>query len=694
MTTPDHDRAIDRLSNPDSRAAEPSGARVAPALIAIAPSESVESGADKAPLRLGRRTRRPERLPSRVRFRPQVGLLEQRSLLSTLPTLTALSASALSGEPVFTATVTDLSAGGATPNGGTVTFSDKGGVIDSATLDDGVATFTASSLPAGTITVTASYGGTSEFAASTTGTIVTAAGNGTAGYTGNNGPATAAELNGPVGMAVDSAGDLFIADFGNNVIREVVKATGDIITVAGNGKAGYSGDKGSATSAELDGPRDLAFDSAGDLFFSDMNNNVIREVIAATGDIVTVAGTGTAGYRGDNGPATAAELDSPRGIAFDSAGDLFIADLSNDVIREVVKATGDIITVAGDGTPGYKGDKGPATAAELNNPNTVAVDSAGNLFIADEDNYAIREVVKSTGDIITVAGNGKAGYSGDNGPATAAELYGSTGIGVDSLGDLFIGDGLNYRIREVVKATGDIITVAGNGIAGYSGDGGTATSAELDGSGRVAVDPAGNVFVGDGANNAVREITPAVTVTIIPSQPAGGGGDSGGGGSGGGEGDGGGEVGGGGGGGGAHGPSPVPPTPPPAPRPLPLGFLRTPPKIVRVATKMVDRTPEIVIQLDQGIVSKIALGKAWYTVERPEATAVLGTSGDPHVAASRVIYQAKTHTITLVMPRRPKMRGDVVLTVDARGIVNLLGQDLEGNNAVPGVNLVREVGLP
>ena len=156
------------------------------------------------------------------------------------------------------------------------------------------------------------------------------------------------------------------------MVREVVKATGDIITVAGNGTAGYSGDNGPATAAELNGPNGVAVDSAGDLFIADTANNVIREVVKATGDIITVAGNGTAGYSGDNGPATAAELDSPRGIAVDSAGDLFIADSGNNVIREVVKATGDIITVAGNGTAGYSGDGGPATAAELNGPSTAS----------------------------------------------------------------------------------------------------------------------------------------------------------------------------------------------------------------------------------------------------------------------------------------------------------------------------------
>ena len=378
--------------------------------------------ADKTPWRRGRRTRRPERLRSRVRFRPQVGLLEQRSPVERpAHPHGAHRLDRSARQPVtFTATVSDLSAGGATPNGGTVTFSDQNGTIDSETLVDGVATFTTSGLAAGTITVTASYGGTADFAPSTTGTIVTAAGDGTAGYKGDNGPATAAELNDPGASPSTPRATCSSPTRDNNVVREVVKATGDIITVAGNGKAGYSGDNGPATAAELNGPNSVAVDSAGDLFISDAGNNVIREVVKATGDIITVAGNGTAGYSGDNGPATDAEIDSPRGLAVDSAGDVFFADNPNNVIREVVKATGDIITVAGDGKAGYNGDNGPATAAELNGPNTVAVDSAGDLFIGDANNNAIREVVEATGNIITVAGDGKAGYSGDNGPATAA----------------------------------------------------------------------------------------------------------------------------------------------------------------------------------------------------------------------------------------------------------------------------------
>ncbi len=437
------------------------------------------------------------------------------------PTVTALRASAASavlGQPItFTATVGVPAAGGATPNGGLVTFSDQAGVLGSAALQNGVAEYTTSVLAAGTNTISASYGGNASFAPSVTGTITTIAGTGTAGYTGDSGPAIAAELSNPYGVASDSAGDIFIADFGNDVIREVIRATGKIITFAGNGKTGYTGDGGSATAAELNGPDGIAVDSAGDVFISDRDNNAIREVVKATGKIITVAGNGKAGYTGDNGPATAAELNSPRDISLDPAGDLFIADCLNNAIREVVKSTGKIITVAGNGKAGYSGDGGPATAAELNGPNAAAADSAGDVFIVDGANQVIRELVAANGEIITVAGNGSAGYSGDNGPATAAELSGPRGIALDSAGDLFFADWGNNAIREVVKATADIITVAGNGTAGYSGDNGPGAAAELNGAARVAIDSAGDLFVADANNNAIREVTPAVTVTVSSS---------------------------------------------------------------------------------------------------------------------------------------------------------------------------------
>ena len=447
--------------------------------------------------------------------------VEPDTALPTATALTASTASAAPRQPVsFTATVSDLFPGGATPNGGTVTFSDQGGTIGSETLVNGVAELTTTSLAAGTDTVTASYGGATGFAPSATGTIVTAVGNGMAGYSGDNGPATAAELDAPWGLAVRLGG--------RRVHRRPGKQRGP-----GGGEVDrrhhhcrrkrhrrlQRGQRARHRRRAVR-PDGLAVDAAGDVFISDSGNAVIREVVKASGNIITFAGNGKAGYSGDNGPATAAELNSPRGIGIDTAGDLFIADALNNVIREVVKSSGDIITVAGNGTAGYSGDNGPAIAAELNEPLGVAVDAAGDLFIADGAECVVREVVKSSGDIVTFAGNGTAGYSGDGGPATAAELDGPLGVAVNAAGDLFIADYANDVVREVVKSSGDIITVAGNGTAGYSGDNGPATAAELNVPGRVAVDAAGDLFIADASNNAVREVTPAVIVTVGQSAPA------------------------------------------------------------------------------------------------------------------------------------------------------------------------------
>ncbi len=382
---------------------------------------------------------------------------------------------------------------GQSPVGGRSALATR--VVHSArrTLVNGVAEFTTTSLPAGADTITASYDGTAAFAPSTTGTIVTAVGNGTAGYTGNDGPAIDAELNFPAGIAFDSAGDLFIADYFNNVIREVVKATGDIITVAGNGKAGYTGNTGPATDAELDEPVDMAFDSAGDLFFTDSRNNVVREVVKATGDIITVAGNGTAGYSGDNGLATAAELNDPWGLAIDSAGDLFIADHNNNVVREVVEATGDIITVAGTASVTRRRQTRTAPSCDPNVP-----DSAGDLFIADSGQQ--RGPRGGQGDrrhhhrrrqrhrrCTAATADRRPPPSWTTPTASPSTRWATCSSSTQS----------NNVVREVVKATGDIITVAGNGTAGYSGNNGPATAAELDVPGRVAVDSAGDLFISD-----------------------------------------------------------------------------------------------------------------------------------------------------------------------------------------------------
>jgi len=332
-----------------------------------------------------------------------------------------------------------------------------------------------------------------------TAVLTLAAGNGTPGFSGDNGPATSAQLNAPSGVAVDTFGNLYIADSFNSRIRKV--ANGVIATVAGGGTR-YPVDNGPATSAYLGGnPHGVAVDAAGNLYIAGSGDERIYKV--SNGVITTVAGNGTPGFSGDNGPATDAQVSVPHGVAVDSAGNLYVADTDNGRIRKV--SNGVITTVAGGGTS-YPGDNGPATSGQLLLPSTVVVDASGNLFIAE--GFRIRKV--SNGVITTVAGGGTS-YPGDNGPATSALLNGPAGVAVDLTGNLYIADNYTNSIRKV--STGVISTVAGGGTNPY-GDNGPSTSAQFDNPSGVAVDSTGNLYIADNGSSRVRKVSNGVITTV------------------------------------------------------------------------------------------------------------------------------------------------------------------------------------
>jgi sugar lactone lactonase YvrE len=340
-------------------------------------------------------------------------------------------------------------------------------------------------------------------------TITTVAGGAIAGFCGDGGPATSACLNGPKDVAVDGAGNVFVADTNNNRIRRV-DGSGTITTVAGNGTAGFCGDGGPATSACLDNPEAVAVDAAGNVFIADLSNNRIRRV-DGSGTITTVAGNGTAGFCGDGGPATSACLNNPTGVAVDSAGNLFIAEYYNARVRRVTTA-GVISTYAGTGSPAYCGDGGPAVSACVR-PWQVAGDLAGNLYLADYGTARVRKV-DLTGTITTVAGGAGSSYCGDGGPATSACLVGPQDVAVDPAGNLFIDDSVNKRIRKV-DLTATITTFAGDGTSGHCSDGSPATGACLKLSAGVDLDAAANLLIADASNGRVYRVDPPPTGTVL-----------------------------------------------------------------------------------------------------------------------------------------------------------------------------------
>ena len=378
-----------------------------------------------------------------------------------------------------------------------------------------------------------------------TGVITTVAGTNSSGFSGDGGLATSANLSNASGVALDSDGNLFIADTNNHRIRRVDAVTRIITTYAGNGTGAFGGDNGLATNASLNRPQKVSFDNSGNLLIADTANNRIRRV--AAGVITTVAGNGTPGSSGDGLLATNAMLRSPSDMTVDSAGNLWIADTSNNRIRRVdvvtgiittymlglsapasvaiagdilmigntnafkvlrVKLTGGCCTDVGNGSLGFSGEGVAATAASLRFPNGVAFDGIGNIFVVDSVNNRIRKIAAGTGIITTITGGSSSGFFGDNGPATAALLNNPSAVAVDAGGNVFIADQNNFRIRRIDAATGTITTVAGSGAIGFGGDGGlaTATAVRISQVTGIAVDRFGNLYLADRTNQRVRKV--------------------------------------------------------------------------------------------------------------------------------------------------------------------------------------------
>lgn len=335
------------------------------------------------------------------------------------------------------------------------------------------------------------------------GTITTIAGGGNFGSAGDGGPATSAALRQPRGVAVDAAGRVFIADFENRRLRRV-DLDGTIQTAAGNGAGLFSGDGGPATLADLNWPK-TAFDAAGNLWFSDPANNRVRR-IATDGTITTMAGTGQSGFAGDGGPAAQARLNLPGDIAFDPSGALLVVDHWNYRIRRV-GLDGVITTIAGTGERGFSGDNGPAMQARFSDLQGLVVDPSGTIYVVD--NLRVRRI--QGGIVTTFAGNGFGGTTGDGGPATAATIGSPRGLALDTQGNLYIAQEQGYVVRRV--SAGIITTVAGNGSQGSDGDGGPAAEARLDWPRAVAVDAGGNLYIGE--RHGVRKVNPAGTITRL-----------------------------------------------------------------------------------------------------------------------------------------------------------------------------------
>jgi DNA-binding beta-propeller fold protein YncE len=337
--------------------------------------------------------------------------------------------------------------------------------------------------------------------------ITTAAGIGERGFAGDGGPALKAQLNGPFDVGFDPAGNLYFSDTFNHRIRRIDGRTGIITTVAGNGKAGYSGDAGPAIAAAFNEPYGIAVDRSGNIYVADRHNHCVRRIDGASGVVTTFAGNGRAAYSGDGGPAARAAMAEPNGLGLDPAQQrLLVADVADHRVRVVDLSTGTIATFAGTGAAAHTGDGGPATAAGVFGARAVKVAPNGTVYILERQGSALRAVEPGRGVITTVAGTGARGYSGDGGPARAAVFDAPKELALDPDGDLLIVDTENHAIRRIYAKTGIVETIAG-GHKGPEGDGGPAIAAGLGRPHGAVVGPDGAIYIGDTENHRIRKLT-------------------------------------------------------------------------------------------------------------------------------------------------------------------------------------------
>jgi sugar lactone lactonase YvrE len=339
------------------------------------------------------------------------------------------------------------------------------------------------------------------------GIITTFAGTGEPGYSGDRGPATQARLNGPFDVGFDGDGNLYFSDTFNHCIRRVDAATNVITTLAGRGEAGYSGDGGPAAGARFNEPYGIAVDKAGNVYVADRHNHCVRRVDGSSGIVTTFAGNGLAGFSGDDGAATRAGMVEPNGLALDARNSrLFIADVADHRVRVVDLASGTIWTFGGNGEAEHSGDGGPATAAGIYGARAVKVAADGTVYILERQGSTLRSVDPRTGIIRTVAGTGVRSYGGDDGPAVAATFNAPKELAIDREGNLLIVDTENHVIRRIEIGTGRVATLIGNGRQGGEGDDGPARAASLDRPHGAAVAPDGSIYIGDTNNHRVRKV--------------------------------------------------------------------------------------------------------------------------------------------------------------------------------------------